>query len=286
MKAGSPLTIARMCRLVRVSRAGFYRRTHAPRVAEVELRAEVQAVALAWPTYGSRRITAELRRTGWAVNRKRVQRLMREDNLLCLRKRKFVVTTDSGHGWRVYPNLAASLEVRAINQLWLADITYIRLLEEFIYLAVILDAFSRRAIGWALDSKMETNLTLTALTMALEQRRPTAGLIHHSDQGVQYASGDYVAVLEMHQIRISMSRRGNPWDNAMCESFMKTLKAEEVYRSDYRNLPDARARISDFLDQIYNQKRLHSALSYRPPVEFERMLLPMTTAPQLARERV
>lgn len=286
MKAGKRLTIGRMCRLARVNRAGFYRRARVPQAAEVELRDRVQAVALEWPTYGSRRITAELRRAGWVVNRKRVQRLMREDNLLCLRKRKFVVTTDSEHGWRVYPNLAASLEVSAINQLWLADITYIRLLEEFIYLAVILDAYSRRAIGWALDAKMETSLTLTALTMALDERRPTGGLIHHSDQGVQYASGDYVAVLEMHQIGISMSRRGNPWDNAMCESFMKTLKAEEVYRSDYRNLADARSRISDFLDQIYNQKRLHSALGYRPPVEFERMLLPAQDAPQLVRERI
>ena len=270
-----------------MSRAGFYRTASAaPRPEEVHLRDQVQRVAVEWPTYGSRRITAELRRAGWVVNRKRVQRLMREDNLLCLRKRKFVVTTDSAHGERVYPNLAASLVVTAINQLWLADITYIRLLEEFIYLAVILDAFSRRAIGWALDSKMENSLTLTALAMALEQRRPAAGLIHHSDQGVQYASRDYVAVLQMHQICISMSRRGNPWDNAACESFMKTLKSEEVDRSDYHNLADARGRISDFLDQIYNQKRLHSALGYRPPVEFERLHLPVPTEPLVLREGV
>jgi transposase InsO family protein len=275
-----------MCRLAKVSRAGFYRGARAPSAVAVELRDRVQAVALEWPTYGSRRITAELRRSGCRVNRKRVQRLMREDNLLCLRKRKFVVTTDSGHDWRVYPNLAASLEMTAINQLWLADITYIRLLEEFIYLAVILDAYSRRAIGWALDSRMETSLTLAALTMALTERRPATGLIHHSDQGVQYASGDYVAALERHRIRISMSRRGNPWDNARCESFMKTLKAEEVYRSDYRNLAEARTRISDFLDQIYNQKRLHSALGYRPPVEFERLHIPVVTEPLIVREGV
>jgi len=244
----------------------------------VKLRDQMQRVALEWPTYGSRRITAELRRSGWVVNRKRVQRLMREDNLLCLRKRKFVVTTDSAHGWTVYPNLAASLVVRTINQLWLADITYIRLLEEFIYLAVVLDAFSRRAIGWALDNRLETRLTLSALAMALDERRPGSGLVHHSDRGVQYASQDYVALLEMHQIRISMSRPANPWDNATCESFMKTLKCEEVYRSEYRNLAEARVRISNFLDQVYNQKRLHSSLGYRPPVEFERVQLPWTSA--------
>lgn len=267
-----------MCTLVGVSRAGFYRAASPPRTEEVKLRDQVQRVALEWPTYGSRRITAELRRWGWVVNRKRVQRLMRQDNLLCLRKRKFVVTTDSAHGCRVYPNLAASWVVTTINQLWLADITYIRLLEEFIYLAVILDAFSRRAIGWAVDHRLETSLTLSALTMALEQRRPTAGLVHHSDRGVQYASQDYVAVLEMHKIGISMSRPANPWDNATCESFMKTLKCEEVYRSDYRNLAEARVRISDFLEQVYNQKRLHSSLGYRPPVEFERWSLPRTSA--------
>jgi putative transposase len=265
------LAIGHMSRLLGVSRAGFYRSAAAPRSGEIELRDQVQCLAMQWPTYGSRRITAALQRAGWRVNRKRVQRLMREDNLLCLRKRKFVVTTDSAHGWRVYPNLAAGFVVTTINQLWLADITYIRLLEEFIYLAVILDAFSRRAIGWALDQRLETGLTLSALAMALEQRRPAAGLVHHSDRGVQYASQSYVAVLEMHRIRISMSRPANPWDNATCESFMKTLKCEEVYRSEYRNLGDARLRISDFLDQVYNQKRLHSALGYRPPVEFEQM---------------
>jgi putative transposase len=203
-------------------------------------------VALEWPTYGSRRITAELRRGGLSVNRKRVQRLMREDNLLCLRKRQFVATTDSTHALKVYPNLAAALVVSGINQLWRADITYIRLLEEFVYLAVVLDAFSRRAIGWALESTLEAQLAVAALEMAFERRRPAPGLVHHSDQGVQYVSYDYVALLEAHQVRISMSRRGNPWDNAICESFMKTLKCEEVYRSEYRNLAEARARIGEF----------------------------------------
>jgi len=280
----SPLAIARMCRLTGVSRAGYYRAAPASRSEEVKLRDQMQRVALEWPSYGSRRITAELRRSGWAVNRKRVQRWMREDNLLCLRKRKYVATTDSGHGWTVYPNLARSRVVSAINQLWLADITYIRLLEGFIYLAVILDAFSRRAIGWAVEERLETSLTLSALAMALQQRRPKGGLVHHSDRGVQYASHDYVAVLEAHQIQISMSRPANPWDNATCESFMKTLKCEEVYRSDYRNLAEARLRIGEFLEAIYNQKRLHSALGYCPPVEFER-LQPWTAA-ALAQEAV
>jgi transposase InsO family protein len=241
----------------------------------VELRDQVQRVALEWPTYGSRRITAELRRDGVSVNRKRVQRLMREDNLLGLRKRKFVATTDSAHGLKVYPNLAAALVASGVNQLWRADITYIRLLEEFVYLAVVLDAFSRRAIGWALEAR----LAVAALEMALARRRPAPGLVHHSDQGVQYASHDYVALLESHQVRISMSRRANPWDNASCESFMKTLKCEEVYRSEYRNLAEARARIGEFLEEIYNQKRLHSSLGYCPPAEFERL---QSSQPMLA----
>ena len=263
-----------MCELGQVSRAGWYRQGADPQPADhdLKLRDEIQKIALEWPAYGSRRITAELKRRKWTVNRKRVQRLMREDNLLCLRRRKFVVTTDSDHGLRVYPNLARQMTLTGIDQLWRADITYVRLEVEFVYVAVILDAFSRRVIGWEMDSTLEDSLTLAALRMALSRRTVTPELVHHSDRGVQYASGDYTQLLQEHHIRISMSRKANPWDNAACESFMKTLKCEEVYRTEYRDQADARSRIGQFIERLYNEKRLHSALDYRSPVEFEREL--------------
>jgi transposase InsO family protein len=194
---------------------------------------------------------------------------MREDNLLCLRERKFVATTDSSHQLPVYPNLKRTLEVTGLDRLWVADITYIRLQDEFVYLAVILDAYSRRVIGWALDRTMEDKLTISALEMALGQRPVKPGLVHHSDRGVQYASRNYTGLLKEHGIQISMSRKSSPWDNAACESFMKTLKWEEVHRVEYRDLADARSRISGFLEKVYNQRRLHSALDYMSPAEFE-----------------
>jgi putative transposase len=268
------LTVKRMCVLSQVSRAGFYRARHRQPAwdGDLPLRDALQRVALEFPSYGWPRMTAELQRRGWAVNHKRVYRLMREDNLLCLRRRKFVVTTNSAHPLPIYPNLARSLTLDGRNQLWVADITYIRLLTEFVYLAVILDAFSRRVIGWALDRMLGDTLTLRALRMALERRRPVPGLVHHSDRGVQYASRDYTELLQAHGVVISMSRRGNPYDNAIAESFMKTLKYEEVYRQDYRDLAEAHASIGQFLEQVYNEKRLHSTLGYRPPAEFERTL--------------
>ena len=233
------------------------------------MRSLIQQVALAWPAYGYRRITAELKRRGRGVNRKHVLRLMREDNLLCLRKRRFVHTTNSDHRLPVYPNLVPALTVTGCDQLWVADITYIRLLREFIYLAVILDAFSRRCIGWALERTLETELALAALRMALARRAITAELVHHSDWGVQYASLTYTALLRERGVRISMSRRGNAYDNAQAESFMKTLKYEEVYLREYETMAEARTSIGHFLEAVYNQKRLHSALGYVPPVEFE-----------------
>jgi putative transposase len=261
-----------MVELGGVSRASFYRFGEDNRQRwdpDMDLRDAIQRIALEWPSYGRPRITAELRRRGWKVNPKRVYRLMRADNLLCVRKRKFVVTTDSNHGRKIYPNLAGEMALTGIDQLWVADITYIRLQTEFVYLAVVLDAFSRRVVGWALDGSVETDLPLAALRMALELRRPSPGLVHHSDRGSQYASNDYTDLLKEHGCQISMSHKASPWENAGCESWMKTLKAEEVYRQEYRDLADARASITQFIEEIYNQKRLHSSLGYRPPIEFE-----------------
>ncbi len=260
-----------LCQMTGLSRAGFYR-SRLPRQAspvEMEIRDEMQKIAVESPAYGYRRITVELQRHGFAVNHKRVLRMMREDNLLCVRRRKIIVTTDSRHNLPVYPNLAAGLVVTGVNQLWVADITYIRLRVEFVYLAVILDAYSRRVVGWALGRTLEARLAVAALEMAIEQRKPAPGLVHHSDRGVQYASEEYTDLLKRQQAQISMSRKGNPYDNAACESFMKTLKYEEVYRNEYRDFIEVHASIGEFLERVYNRRRLHSALGYLPPAEFE-----------------
>jgi putative transposase len=283
------LRVERMCRLAGVSRAGYYRHwaASAPRQEETAIRDAVQRTALANRRYGYRRITQELHRAGLLVNHKRVLRLMRKDNLLCLRRRPFVpITTDSRHEWRVVANLARGLVLSGLDQLWVADITYVRLQEEFAFLAVVLDAYSRRVVGWALEAHLRASLTITALQMALQTRRPVPGsLIHHSDRGVQYACREYTCLLEAHDIQPSMSRIGNPYDNAKAESFMKTLKQEEVDGRAYRDVRHAREAIGSFIEDIYNRRRLHSALAYRPPVEFEATLPPaaaVTQQPQLA----
>jgi transposase InsO family protein len=267
------LGIDRMCRLAEVSRAGYYRhwRASEPAREETALRDVVQRLSLGHRFYGYRRITALLRQAGWAVNRKRVQRIRQSDNLLCVTGRTFrPPTTDSRHRFTVYPNLARRMIPTAMNQLWVADITYVRLAEAFVYLAVILDSWSRRVVGWALMDHLKTSLTLAALERALAARPVAAGeLVHHSDRGVQYACSAYVERLRAAGIQTSMSRAGCPWDNAMAESFMRTLKHEEVDGRAYRDLAEARSRIEAFLEEVYNRQRLHSALAYRPPAAFE-----------------
>jgi transposase InsO family protein len=264
---------ARLIAVAGVSRASYYRgwAVHAPRAEETELRDLVQRLALAHRPYGYRRITELVRREGWPANRKRIARLMGEDNLLALRKPAFrPATTNSRHSWRVWPNLARHLQPMAMNQLWVADITYVHLAEAFVYLAVLLDAFSRKVVGWAMADHLQASLALEALEMALQARPVIPGeLVHHSDQGIQYACGDYIERLQLAKIQPSMSRAGCPYDNAMAESFMKTLKAEEVDGSDYRDLADATGRIGHFIETVYNHQRLHSALDYLSPEEFE-----------------
>lgn len=269
---GGP-SIEHLCALGRVSRAGFYRfgQARAPREAEAGLRDKIQAIALENRFYGYRRVGPELwRRHGLKINHKHVLRLTREDNLLCLRTKPYVPrTTNSRHGFRITPNLVKDLIPSGLDQVWVADLTYIRLREDFVYLAVVLDAFSRKIVGWALDDHLQASLALEALDMALAARKPPPGLVHHSDRGVQYACADYSERLEKTGVRASMSRVANPYDNAKAESFMKTLKTEEVNGKAYTSIADARKNIGDFLENVYNKRRLHSALGYQPPVEFE-----------------
>jgi transposase InsO family protein len=270
--------VQRLCKLAGVSRASYYRRfeARAPREADVELTSHIQLLSLRHKFYGYRRITAVLRRSGMVINAKRVQRLMREDSLIALRRKPFAPpTSDSRHGFLIVPNLLRDLVPSGLDQIWVADITYIRLREAFAYLAVILDGFSRKVVGWALAADLDASLAVAALDQALADRKPTpASLIHHSDRGVQYASTDYRQRLADHDITVSMSRPGNPYDNAKAESFMKTLKTEEVDGRRFKDIEDARRSIAVFIEIVYNAERLHSALGYCSPLEFETNFVP------------
>ena len=277
LSSGGPISLSHASHLLDVNRTSYYkwvsRQGQQPSgsTSDLSLRDMVQRLAVEFPRNGYRRITIELKRQSVLVNHKKILRLMKEDNLLCVKKRFKPVTTDSNHGFSVYPNLIKNLEITQLNQVWASDITYIQLSHDFIYLSVILDLFSRKCIGWSLGRSLDTQLTLNALDMAIQTRwnKDMTGLIHHSDQGVQYASHQYVEQLKTHHIQISMSRKGNPYDNAFVESFIKTLKWEEVYLNEYETYGDALDNIGTFIDEIYNRKRLHSSLEYRSPVDFE-----------------
>ena len=260
-----------MCELAGVSRASFYRdwEQKAPSEAEMALRDAVQRMALAHRDHGYRRITPLVQRAGFVVGEEKVRRILRTDNLLAVRRRKFVVTSDSDHRFRIHPNLAEAMELTAVNQLWVADITYIRLRREFVFLAIVLDAFSRKAIGWELGRSLETKLPLAALAAAIASRQPQPGLVHHSDRGTQYASNEYVQRLEACGAHLSMSRPARPWENGKCESFIKTLKREEIDARRYASFAELRQHVEEFIEQIYNKVRLHSALGYHSPEEFE-----------------
>ena len=261
-----------MCELFGVSRSWYYRKKRGPEEKtseDVELRDAIERIVLEFPGYGYRRVTQTLKRQGWTINHKKVLRVMRKESLLCQLKRGFKPTTDSSHSLKTYPNLIKGTAVDAPDRAWSADITYVRLPTSFCYLASIIDEYSRYCVGWALSRWVDTRLTLCALRMALESRSPAAGLIHHSDQGVQYAGGEYIAHLEQIGARISMAAVGNPYENAKAESFFRTLKMEEVYLNEYRTYEEAEQNIGKFIEEVYNKKRLHSSLGYLAPVEFE-----------------
>lgn len=267
------LPVQRLCSLTHIARSSYYRKQHAQSAVEsperTRLRQELVAVCGEDSSCGYRRATHELRRRGFRVGYKRIRALMHKENLRCRRKKRWIQTTDSKHGYRIYPNLAQKVHPKRPGQLWVSDITYVRVPDGFVFLAVVLDAYTRRVVGWAMSRRIDSELTKAAVTMALKTRRIKRGLMHHSDRGVQYASTDYIDLLKEHRIVISMSRKGNPYDNAKAESFMKTVKTEEVHISDYGSFPEAKDQISHYIDIVYNNKRLHSALDYKPPAEFE-----------------
>jgi putative transposase len=271
MQSQGILSIEQMCQASGVSRAGFYRgwEQKAPDQAAMALRDAIQRASLEHPRYGAAKVAEVLRRAGWVTSLTRVQRVRRQDNLLAVRRRRFVVTTDSDHDFLVYPNLAQHMVLTAVNQLWVADITYLRLASEFVYFAVVLDAFSRRAIGWSVGPTLHATLPLAALERAIAARAPGPGVVHHSDRGTQYASNHYVRRLEECKMTISMSRPARPWENARCERFMRTLKEEEIDCREYGTLAELERNLEDFIERYYNRIRLHAALGYQSPVEFE-----------------
>jgi len=272
---GFALSITQSCKALEVSRSGYYKWQSKAEVVSseinIDLKNQIQSIALEFPGYGYRRIAAELRNLGYAANRKRVLKLMRQDNLLCLKKKFKLITTDSNHGLPIYPNLLKNIKITGPNQVWASDITYVQLIHEHIYLAVILDLYSRKCIGWELSRNIDGQLVKSALDKAFENRwsESIQEIIHHSDQGIQYASTNYINFLKDHKMIISMSRKGNPYDNAFVESFIKTLKVEEVYLNEYRTFEDAYSNIWRFIETVYNKKRLHSSLGYRSPERFE-----------------
>lgn len=270
-EAAPELSIRRLCALTGTSRTWYYTRPTPEETAarDAALRDAIERLVLEFPGYGYRRVTKALQRAGWSINHKRVLRVMREESLLCQLERHFVATTRSDHDLTTYPNLLAGHGLTGPDQAWVADLTYIRLPTSFVYLACLLDAWSRRCIGWRLARQIDTTVTLAALERAVRDRGPATGFIHHSDRGVQYASAAYVTRLTEVGARISMSAAGNPYDNAKAESFFKTLKREEVYLNHYDSFADAEANLARFIDDVYNAKRLHSSLGYRPPIEFE-----------------
>ena len=259
--------------MLNIPRSTFYYEPKIPSknklLLETDLKDRIERIICEFPGYGSRRITEQLKRDGWSINRKRVQRIMRDNELLCVVKRRKMWTTNSQHDHKRYPNLIRNITINHVNQLWVADITYIRILRGFVFLSIVLDAHSRKVLGYSIANHLKTELPLKALTMAIAQRKPSSGCIHHSDQGLQYASIDYTAILIEHSFQISMSRAGNPYDNAIMESFFKTLKTEEVYLWRYETTADVLKRIPFFIQEVYNKKRLHSSLGYLPPIEFE-----------------
>jgi transposase InsO family protein len=284
MQSQGVLGIERMCQATGVSRAGFYRgwEQKAPDEAAMALRDAIQRASVEYPSYGAAKVAQVVRRGGLVVSVSRVQRVRREDNLLAVRRRKFMVTTDSDHEFLIYPNLAQHMMLTAINQLWVADITYLRLASEFVYFAAVLDAFSRRALGWSLSRSLQATLPLAALNRAIAARPSAPGLVHHSDRGSQYASDDYVSRLEECKITISMSRPARPWENAKCERFMRTLKEEEIDCRQYGTLEDLERNLEDFIERFYNRVRLHAALGYRSPEEFEQRQIETEAKPEIS----